>query len=586
MLTVKKTLFACVSLVTLLALLAACGATPEPQTVVQTVEVERTVIETVEVEKPVEVEKIVVETVEVEKSVEVVVTPTALPARDVIIVALSAAPTSLDPADHRSRQSETVLRNMFDGLVTRDNTSGVHLELAEELNWLDEQTLEAKLRQGVLFHDGVEMTADDVVFTFERIIGENMIEYPDPHTSPRKGLIAPLESVEKTDDYTVVMHFSGAWPPALQMLVHQQIVPKHYLEEVGTEGFVANPIGTGPFKFVSAKGLDEIVMERFDDYYGGAPDLEPVGPACVQQVVFKVIPEASTRVAALLAGEVDIIQTVPAELVDTLDKTPGIQVQGAAGTQPKWMEMNVSLPPFDDVQVRQAMNYAVDKDLIIEAIYGGRAVALPGPLSPYNNFVNKSLEPYPYDPDEALALLADAGWTDSNGDGILDKDGQPLSFTIDTIEQWRPLAEAVAEQFRVIGIDASVRFWEYSVVKPMLLAGERQAYLDDWGDSAFDPVGHFEAKWHGYVEGETYGRGNFSTYNNERVNELIKQGETTADPAERQAIYDEAQQIVYDEAPAVFLILPEEAEAARADIENWAPASDSRINLHDVCIAP
>jgi peptide/nickel transport system substrate-binding protein len=529
-----------------------------------------------------EVTKVVTEEVEVEK----VVTPTAPPARDVIIVALSQAPESLDPADHRSRQSETVLRNMFDGLVTRDNTSGVHLELAEELNWLDDTTLEAKLRQGVLFHDGVEMTADDVVFTFERIIGENMIEYPEAHTSPRKGLIAPLESVEKTGDYTVVMHFSDVWPPAMQMLVHQQIVPKHYLEEVGTEGFVAHPIGTGPFKFVSAKGLDEVVMERFDDFWGGAPDLEPVGPACVRQAVFRVVPEASTRVAALLAGEVDIIQAVPAELIDTLDQTPGIQLLTAPSTQPKWMEMNVNLAPFDDALVRQAMNYAVDKDLIIEAIYGGRGVALPGPLSPYNNFVNKSLSPYPYDPDQALSLLADAGWTDSDGDGFLDKDGQPFAFTIDTIEDWRPLAEAVAGQFREIGIDAAVRFWEYSVVKPLLQAGERQAYLDDWGDSAFDPVGHFEAKWHGYVEGESYGRGNFSGYNNERVNELIKQGEITADPAERQAIYDEAQQIVYDEAPAVFLILPEEAEAARADITNWMPASDSRINLHDVCIAP
>jgi peptide/nickel transport system substrate-binding protein len=565
----KKGFLSGVSLLLVLAVLAACGPTPEPQ-----------VVEKV-------VTQVIKETVMVAGTPEVVekeVTPTSLPARDVIIVALAAAPTSLDPADHRSRQSETVIRNMFDGLVTRDNTSGVHLELAEELNWLDDKTLEVKLRQGVRFHDGVEMTADDVVFTFERIIGENMIEYPDLHTSPRKGLIAPLESIEKTDDYTVVMNFSDTWPPAMQMLVHQQIVPKHYLEEMGTEGFVAHPIGTGPFQFVSAKGLDEIVMERFDDYYGGAPDLEPVGPACVKQVVFKVIPEASTRVAALLAGEVDIIQAVPAELVDTLDQTPGVEAKGAASTQPKWMEMNVNAPPFDDVRVRQAMNYAVDKDLIIEAIYGGRAVALPGPLSPYNNFANKSLSPYPYNPDEALALLADAGWTDSDGDGILDKDGQPLAFTIDTLEQWRPLAEAVADQYRAIGIDAGVRFWEYSVVKPMLQAGERQAYLDDWGDSAFDPVGHFEAKWHGFVEGQPYGRGNFSGYNNERVNELIKLGETTADPDARQTIYDEAQQLVYDEAPAVFLLLPEEAEASRADIQNWEPASDSRINLHDVCI--
>jgi peptide/nickel transport system substrate-binding protein len=579
MLFTKRTLGIGVSLLVVLAVLAACGPTPAP--------VEKVVKETVIVPgtpEVVEVEKEVTKVVE--ETVEKVVTATPLPGRDVIIVGMAAAPVSLDPADHRSRESETVIRNMFDGLVTRDSTSGVHLELAEAINWLDEKTLEVKLRQGVKFHDGVEMTADDVVYTFERIIGENMIEYPEPHTSPRKGLIAPLESLEKKDDYTVLMHFSAAWPVAMQMLVHQQIVPKHYLEAVGTKGFIEHPIGTGPFKFVSAQGMDEIVMERFDDFWGGAPDLTPVGPACVKTAVFRVIPEASTRVAALLAGEVDIIQAVPAELVDTLAQTPGIQVKGAAGTQPKWMEMNVNKAPFDDVRVRQAMNYAVDKDLIIEAIYGGRAVALPGPLSPYNNFVNKSLKPYAYDTDKALALLAEAGWTDSNGDGTLDKGGQPFSFTIDTMEEWRPLAEAVAGQFRAIGLDANVRFWEYSVVKPMLQAGERQAYLDDWGDSAFDPVGHFEAKWHGYVEGSTYGRGNFSGYNNERVNELIKEGETTADVAQRHKIYDEAQQIVYDEAPAVFLILPEEAEAARSDITNWQPASDSRVNLHDVCIGP
>jgi peptide/nickel transport system substrate-binding protein len=582
---VKRMLLLGLSLLTALSLIAGC-TTPTPEVVEKEVIITQIVEETVYVEGTPIVEEVeVTKVVQVEVEKEVVVTPTPLPARDTIIVALSAAPTTLDPADHRSRLSETVVRNMFDGLVTRDTRSGVHLELAESLEWLDDATLQVALRQGVLFHDGVEMTADDVVFTFERIINENMIEYPEVHSSPRKGLIAPLESVEKVDDYTVVMNFTAVWPPAMQMLVHQQIVPKHYLEEVGTEGFVQHPIGTGPFKFVSATGLDEIVMERFDDYWGGAPDLEPVGPACVRQVVFRVIPEASTRVAALLAGEVDIIQALPPELTETLAQTPGIQVGTAPSTQPKWMEMNVSMPPFDDVRVRQAMNYAVDKELIIEAIYGGRAVPLPGALSPYNNYVNQSLSPYRYDPAEALAMLEEAGWTDSDGDGVLDKGGQPLGFTLDTLEDFRQLAEAVADQLRAIGVDVSVRFWEYSVVKPMLLAGERMAYLDDWGDSAFDPVGHFEAKWHGQVEGEPYGRGNFSTYNNERVNELIKLGEITGDPAERQALYDEAQAIVYDEAPAIFLVLPEEAEAARADITNWEPASDSRINLHDVCVA-
>ena len=509
----------------------------------------------------------------------------AQPNGGTIVIALANAPVSLDPADHRSRESETVIRNMFDGLVTRDHVNGVHLELAESLTWTDDQTLEVKLRQGVKFHDGSEMTADDVVFTFERIILDNQIEYPEPHTSPRKGLIAPLETIEKVDNYTVLMKFNGPWPPALQLLVHQQIVPKAYIERVGTEGFIAAPIGTGPFKFISSQpGFEEIVLERFDDYYGGAPSLEPVGASCAQQVVFRAIPEASTRIAALLAGEVNITTNVPQDLIATLGANTDVQVKTAPGTQPKWLELNVNMAPFDDVRVRQALNYAVDKDLIIAQIYGGRASALAGPLSPYNSYANKSLSPYPYDTAKALELLNDAGWSDTDGDGLLDKDGQTLAFTIDTLEEFRTLAEAVADMFRAIGVDANVRFWEYSVIRPQLLAGERMSYLDDWGDSAFDPVGHFEAKWHGFAENTPYGRGNFSGYNNERVNELTKLGETTGDEAQRQALYNEAQQIVYDEAPAVFLIVPEEVEAASATISNWSPASDSRLNMHDVCI--
>jgi len=156
---------------------------------------------------------------------------------------------------------------------------------------------------------------------------------------------------------------------------------------------------------------------------------------------------------------------------------------------------------------------------------------------------------------------------------------------LDTYEAERPLAEALAGLLREIGIDAGVRIWEWSVVKPLQLAGERTAFLSSWGDSAFDPVGHFEAKWHGFNEGTPYGRANFSGYDNARVNELIEAGEVTSDVAARQAIYDEAQELVYDEAPAVFLILPEVTEAALDTVQNWEPASDGRINLHDVCLA-
>jgi len=510
--------------------------------------------------------------------------PTAAAAKTTIVVALARAPQTLDPADHRQRESETVIRNMYDGLVTRDTASGVHMEIAESMTWLDEKTLEIKIRPGIKFQDGTPLTADDVVFTFERTIQDKAIEYPQAHTSPRKGLIEPLTSIEKKDDMTAIMHFRGAWPSAFQQIVQHQIVSKAYVTKNGTKGLVEKPMGAGPFKFVSAKtGLEEVVMERFDDYYGGAPDLKPVGKACVDRVVFRVIPETSSRVAALLAGEVHIIAEVPADLVAQLKGNPAVQVKTVAGTRPLWMEMNVKQAPFDDVRVRQALNYAIDKQLLVDKVYNGMAQQLAGPLSPLNNFADPTLKPYPYDKAKALSLLKDAGWT-PGANNMLTKDGKPFSFVIDSIEAQRPLAETLAAMLRDVGIDASVRVWESAVLNPKLLAGERQAYVGDWGDAAFDPVGHMEAKWSSYKQGSTYGRGNYSGYSNPTVDKLILDGEVENNIDKRHTIYNQAQKTIYDEAPAVFLVLPEAIEAASARVTNWQPASDSRENLHDVCV--
>jgi len=481
---------------------------------------------------------------------------------------------TLDPADHRARPTETVIRNMFDGLVTRTTNNEVVMELAESYEWVDNKTLEFELKQGVTFHNGEALTAEDVKFSFERTITENGIEYPEAHTALRKGLIAPLESVEVVDDYTVRFHFSDPWPVALQMLCHHNILPKDYLEEVGTQGFVEHPIGCGPFKFVEGKLDDQIVMERFDDYYGGADDLPPVGPPYVDRVIFKVMPETSTRVAALQAGEAQIVQLVPSDMIEMLEADPNVVVKTCPGTRPHWMEMNPNKPPFDDVRVRRALNYAVNVELIVEKVLGGRGIVLPGALSPFNNFADPTLEPYGYDPEKAKALLAEAGYKPED-----------ISFVIDAAEANKERAEAVAGQLQELGINATVRLWDWGVVKPMLLNGERMACVGSWGDSAFDPVGHFEAKWHTLVEGTAAGRGNYSTYSNPRVDELIEMGETEPDVAKRHEIYDEAQWIVYEEAPAIFLFLPEEVEACSAKVQNWAPSPDSRINLHDVWLS-
>jgi peptide/nickel transport system substrate-binding protein len=497
-----------------------------------------------------------------------------LPPSGTLIVGLDDAIITLDPADYSHRQTETVIRNLFDGLVTRTKEGEVVLEIAASYQWVDDQTLEFVIRQGITFHDGEALTANDVVFTFERIIAENGIDYPEPHSSPRQGLMGPLESVEMVDDYTVRFHLSAPWPVALQMLVHQHILPHDYFEAVGNQGFVQAPVGSGPFKFVSGELDKQVTLERFEDYYGGAPDLSPVGPASIEQLIFRIIPDAAERVEALQAGEVDIIQGVPSYLIPVLEADPDALVKTAPGTRPFWMEMNVHKPPFDDVRVRQAMNYAIDADLIVGAFLGGRGTVIPGPLSPFNQFADHSLQPYGYDPGRAIELLVEAGYT-----------AQDISFVIDCRESDQQYAEAVATQLRELGMDVSVQMGDYGELKPLMWEGQRMAFVGGWGDSAFDPVGHFEAKWHTWVEGSSYGRGNFSTYSNSRIDELIKAGEIEIDSEQRHQIYNEAQQIVYQEAPAVFLFLPDVVEASTARVQNWSPSPDGRLNMHDVGLA-
>ena len=572
----KRSLLVGVSLLTVLALLGGC-ATPTPEVIEKEVIVTQIVEETVIVEGTPQI-------VEVEVEKVVTATPIVGPQPGgTMVIGLSAEIMTLDPADYRDTTTETVIRNMFDGLVTRSSDGRVLLQLAESATLIDDVTWEFVLKQGVTFHNGEDLTAEDVKFTFDRIITENAIEYPEPHTSPRKGLIGPVESAEIVDDYTVRLHLSAPFPAAMQMLVHQQIVPKDYFEEVGTEGFIAAPVGCGPFKFVEGSLGDQIVMERFDDYYGGADELPPVGPPLLDRVIFRILPEATTRVSALRAGEVDIIQVVPSHMIPVLATDAGVRVVSGPSTRPAWMEMNVNQPPFDDVRVRLAMNYAVDAEAILDTVLGGLGVVIAGPLSPYNNFADATLEPYGYDPDKALELLAEAGWTDSDEDGFLDKDGEIFTFVIDVRPTSKPRAEGLAGQLQELGIDATVRVWgDYSVLKPLMLDGERTAYVGDWGDSAFDPVGHFEAKWHSFVEGTGNGRGNFSGYSNPRVDELVAAGEIEPDVERRHELYNEAQQLVYEEAPAVFLFLPDIVEAGSASVQNWMVAADGRLNMHDV----
>ncbi|EKP94071.1 family 5 extracellular solute-binding protein [Thermaerobacter subterraneus DSM 13965] len=325
---------------------------------------------------------------------------------DTLVVGLRADRIlSLDPAAYRDRDTETVIRNIYDGLVTRTPDGRVVPEIAESWEQPDPTTYVFKLRRGIKFHNGEDLTADDVVFTFQRILAEDGL---DGQPSPRKGLVEPLESIEKVDDYTVRMKLANPSAAFVQLLVHTQIVPKDYVEEVGSAGLSAKPVGAGPFRFVEGSLDGQIVLERFDDYYGGSPDLPPVGPAKLQRVVFRMMPEPATRIAALQNGEVHIIQEVPPDLVAQLEKDPNVQVKVTQGTRLYMIELNNKV--LTDPRVRQALNYAIDWDAILKELYKGHAHRVATALLPSGFGYDESLQPYPYDPEKAKQLLREAGY--------------------------------------------------------------------------------------------------------------------------------------------------------------------------------
>jgi peptide/nickel transport system substrate-binding protein len=210
--------------------------------------------------------------------------------------------------------------------------------------------------------------------------------------------------VQKLDDTHVRFEFGAAFPEALvlQALVHFQVVPQKYLEQVGEAGFTAKPVGSGPFRYARGTVDSQIVLERSDAYWAG--------PSKLKQAVFRMMPEPSTRVAALLAGEVQIIQEVAPDLVSRLQTSPGIQVKTAEGTRSYEIELNNKAAPFNDPRVRQALNYAIDWNAILKEIYRGYAKRLATAFLPSGFGYDSALRPYPYDPAKARELLKAAGY--------------------------------------------------------------------------------------------------------------------------------------------------------------------------------
>ncbi len=327
---------------------------------------------------------------------------------DALLVVLSADSfLTLDPAAYRNRETETVVRNLFDALVTRTPEGKVVMELAESYETPDPLTYVFTLRQGPRFHNGEPVTAADVAFTFERVLNPYGLH---GKPSPRRDLLGPVERVEVIAPDKVRFTLERPFPLLLQALAHFQIVPEKYMRKVGKEGFAGRPIGAGPFAFVEGSVDAEIVMERFEDYYGGSPEIPPLGPAPIKRAIFRPEPDAARRAAVLLDPIAAIVQDVPVDEIEAVRQKNHARILAVDGSRSYQLELNNALPPFNDIRIRKAVSFSIDWKAVLAQAYHDSGKPLATCFLPNGFGFDPELRPIGRDLSAARQLLQEAGY--------------------------------------------------------------------------------------------------------------------------------------------------------------------------------
>ncbi len=420
-----------------MVLVGACGpaATPEP------VVVEKTVV----VEKEVEVTKVV----EVEKEVEVVVTATPEPAPTkvegpkrggTLHVSFAEWPKNLHNQIDSGTEGVYVQVNIYDSLLNIDANGNIIPGLATELPEMpDDVTYIFQLREGVKFHNGTDFDCDDVAWTYDRLLGK--IEGQKSTQAPRYG--GHIESVECLDKYTVKITLKAPWEDFINLMAYdkyQDVLSREAVEELGDDYGLTGAVGTGPFKFKEWVKGDHITLVRNEDYWGE--------PSYLDEIVYKAIPEESTRILSFLTGETDLMLDPPLKDVAALDEDPKVRVESCDSGDKKWFFVNTTKPPFDDKKVRQAVFYAIDRQAVMDAVYYGWAPKGQGIFPPGHYGWDPQDDWYPYDPDKAKEMLAEAGYTEAN----------PFEFEISTTSatEYVDIATVIQAQLAEIGVNVTV----------------------------------------------------------------------------------------------------------------------------------
>jgi peptide/nickel transport system substrate-binding protein len=489
-------------------------------------------------------------------------------------IASSAEPDTLDPALTSSGVSISILQFIGASLVWMNSDLTYEPYLAESWTVSDDGLIwDFRLRQDVKYPDGTPFTANDYAFTFTRALD------PDVASSGTGSMLGNVTSVEAVDDYTLRFTLSAPYAPLLYSLCdtgYMLPINQTIFESIGADNFGRAPVSVGPFVFKEWVTGEKVVLERNPDFTWGPASWENQGPAYIQTLEFDIIPEYSTILAGLEAGEIDAA-SVEAQDVDRLVGTGSFDILTSRqqGISP-YVSLNVSKAPFDDVRVRKAFNLAVDKDALLQVVLEGKGTVQYGFLSPVVMGYWPGIEDigYRYDLEQAKSLMAEAGYT-FNADGILEKDGQPLSLTmeVDTYTTRNVKAALVlVEQYADLGVEVTIEQLETNIFYDKVMSGDYQLAIAGLGYGDADLM---YLAFHSSMIGACC---NFSYLNDPDLDALLEASRTTSDPTERQEVLNQLQQTILEQAYIVPLITP---ERYRAINNRWQGVkySDALINL-------
>ncbi|APX88530.1 ABC transporter substrate-binding protein [Brevirhabdus pacifica] len=458
----------------------------------------------------------------------------------VLVVGQIAEPKALDPAAVTAVNDFRILMNVYDGLVRyKDGTLEVEPALATEWSISEDGTeYTFTLRDGVTFHDGSAFDAEAVKFNFDRMLDENHPFY-DTGPFPLSFFFSAIDKVEAVDPKTVKFVLKEPYAPFLSNLAYPTglIVSPASVEKHGSD-FGRNPSGTGPFKFAEWRPNEAVVVEANPDYWDGAPKL--------QAVVFRPITDASTRTAEMLAGGIDLmVEVPPVALSQFQGETYTLHEQ--AGPHLWFLILNAKEGPFADKLVRQAANYAINKEAIVNEVLEGTAEVAAGPTPPAFAWAyNENLTPYAYDPDKARELIAEAGadgaeltfYVTEGGSGMLD----PVA-----------MGTAIQADLEAVGFDVKIETYEWNTflgeVNPGLEGKADMAEMA-WMTNDPDTLPFLALRSEAFPD-----KGGFNSgyYSNPEVDALLEKARRATDQEERADLYKQMQEIVHEDAPWVFV---------------------------------